>query len=116
MTPMVALTPEELADKLCRLEILEKQQKANSVQGWIKTLWPIAVAIITVVMLYQSLASRVSYLETARAANSAEIAVLQANQASMMADIASLKTGMTILAENTSWMRNHWPGGLDGSE
>jgi len=106
------MTPEEMAERLCRLEVLERQ---TGIQGWIKTLWPIITAIIAVAMLYQSLASRVSYLESGRLANAAAIVVLQQNQSTMMSDISSLRANMETLTVNTEWMRNHWPGNNGGN-
>jgi len=84
--------------------------KASALQGWIRTLWPIALSIVAVVSLFQQLDSRVSVLEAERPATAEAIRCLQEQQTAMMTDIASLKAFTQTLAENTTWMRNHWPG------
>lgn len=84
------------------------EPKAASIQGWVKTLWPIFVTIIALAMGYQSLSDRMSVTEQAQRDLCAVVSDIQSDQSTMNADISTLKALMVVVSEDTGWMRDNW--------
>lgn len=84
------------------------ESKAASIQGWVRTIWPILITIIALAMGYQSLSDRLSVVEQAQREMCEAITTLREEQNTMNADIETLKALMVVVSDNTTWMRNNW--------
>ncbi len=70
--------------------------------GWIRALWPPALALVTIVALVAGILSRLDAAEACTADHENRIRVLEEACAEGMATQA-------LILDELRWMREHWP-------
>lgn len=84
----------------------ERDCQSDRLQGWVRTLWPVAATIVALFMAYQSLEARVSATENSISVLQNAVGELQDAQSQTNVQLGVLNTNITNLNINVTRIVN----------